>query len=347
MILFLITLGTGKIDSAKGRLLIWKVSLQMLPDALPFGFGYGGFEKYYMNYQADYFRHHTDSAYAMLADNTSTPFNEYLHLVIDYGLIGLSILVVLIILYVRWYNKCSSNRRYASLCSMLSIGILAMYSYPFLYPVTWIMLAFNFLCIIPRRYWDYLNLHGKHIAICLIPIVICTSVFSIKRDIAEWKWCKYSEMSHAEKKNSILQDELDLVFFHNPYYNYEKALERYEAKDYDGALHNLTICEDYMADYDVQLLKVQSLLHLKRYNEAEQFAKHAHYMCPNRFYPLYYLTLAYYAENKETMMLQTCEEIMNKKIKVNSWDIMVIKHLTRKLHTDMNKICIESLIDLQ
>ena len=99
MLLFLITLGTEKLDSAKGRLLIWEVTIQMLPDALPFGFGYGGFEQKYMNYQADYFRQHTDSAYALLADNTCTPFNEFLHLVIDYGLIGFAWFVALTILY--------------------------------------------------------------------------------------------------------------------------------------------------------------------------------------------------------------------------------------------------------
>ena len=347
MTLFFITLGIGKIDSTKGRLLVWEVTLQMLSDALPFGFGCGGFERNYMNYQAEYFRHHTESAYALLADNTTTPFNEYLHLIINYGLIGFVIFVTLIVLYSNWYKRCKSDKRYVSLCSILSIGILSMFSYPFLYPVTWIMLALNFLCIMPQNYWYNLNLYGRNIAFCTTPIAICIASYVVKCGIDERMWREYSEMDNIErKKNMVMKKKLDASFRDNQYYNYAEALEKYETKDYERTLYHLSVCEKHMADYDVLLLKVQSLLHLKKYKEVKQYAEQAHYMCPCRFYPLYYLALAYYAENNIKMMRQVCEEIRNKKIKVNSWDIMAIRYLSKKIYTGEKMFSVESLIDI-
>lgn len=43
-----------KKDSADGRILIWKISLEMVKDKPILGYGFDGFRKNYMNYQAAY-----------------------------------------------------------------------------------------------------------------------------------------------------------------------------------------------------------------------------------------------------------------------------------------------------
>lgn len=67
-----------KKGSADGRRLIWRCSLEMVADKPVFGHGPGGFTAHYMDYQANYFREHSDSPYAQLADTIRFPFNEYL-----------------------------------------------------------------------------------------------------------------------------------------------------------------------------------------------------------------------------------------------------------------------------
>jgi len=86
-----------KKDSADGRLLIWKVTTEMIADKPVTGHGPGGFEANYMNYQADYFAGNTDSEKALLAGNNKYTFNIFLKLLTEYGLIGF--IIVLLLLY--------------------------------------------------------------------------------------------------------------------------------------------------------------------------------------------------------------------------------------------------------
>ena len=64
LLLFVSVAGTKmygmKKDSADGRLLIWKLSAEMIV-ANPAGYGYGLFEKNYNLYQADHFSGHEHS----------------------------------------------------------------------------------------------------------------------------------------------------------------------------------------------------------------------------------------------------------------------------------------------
>jgi O-antigen ligase len=85
-----------KADSANGRLLIWRVCMDMITERPLFGFGHGGFLANYMQYQAEYLSAHPDSPFIMLADNMNHPFNEYIKLTVEYGLIGLSLAVLLL-----------------------------------------------------------------------------------------------------------------------------------------------------------------------------------------------------------------------------------------------------------
>ena len=94
------------------------------------GHGIGGFQANYMNYQAIYFENHPDSKYSRLSDNVNYPFNEYLGLLINYGLVGC--LIVFSVFLVLWnlckWNRCDETQT-ATLC-LTSIGLLALFSYP-------------------------------------------------------------------------------------------------------------------------------------------------------------------------------------------------------------------------
>ena len=50
-------------------------------------------EAHYMDYQADYFEKHPADSYSILADNVQYPFCEYLRIIIDYGIIGILLLL--------------------------------------------------------------------------------------------------------------------------------------------------------------------------------------------------------------------------------------------------------------
>lgn len=112
---------SGSVDA---RLLVWRVSLDMIADRPLTGFGPGNFPFLYMLYQADYFMHHPESRFCTVADNVFYPFNEYIKLAVESGLPGLVIFVAA--MYLLW--RFSENRdAFAPLVALLVFGF---FSYP-------------------------------------------------------------------------------------------------------------------------------------------------------------------------------------------------------------------------
>lgn len=74
--------------SANGRVLIWKVSCQMIKDKPFTGFGKGGFEANYLYYQAAYMKEGASDAERYVADNTHFAFNEVIRVAVEHGIPG-------------------------------------------------------------------------------------------------------------------------------------------------------------------------------------------------------------------------------------------------------------------
>jgi len=87
-----------KKDSADGRLLIWKITAEMMVSRPVTGNGEGAFRSDYLYAQATYFAKHPDTPERMLADNTYRPFNEYLRIWYEHGLAGLLLFAAIVCL---------------------------------------------------------------------------------------------------------------------------------------------------------------------------------------------------------------------------------------------------------
>ncbi len=86
-----------KQGSADGRLLMWQVSWEMVKDKPLLGWGSGGFEAHYGNYQAQWFKSGKGTqAQELVAGTPDAPFNELVRVAVCYGLVGM--VVVLLVL---------------------------------------------------------------------------------------------------------------------------------------------------------------------------------------------------------------------------------------------------------
>ena len=118
-----------KPQSAQGRLLIWKVSCEMIKDKPIFGFGYQGFESNYMHYQQAYLKEHASDEEKLLAGNNQLIYNTPFRLWINYGIAGMLPYVIL------FYRCVVRNRRtdiVSSTCKAVLIAyfIQGMFFYP-------------------------------------------------------------------------------------------------------------------------------------------------------------------------------------------------------------------------
>lgn len=120
-----------KKDSSDGRLLIWRVSADMVKEAPCWGMGVNGFQKNYMMFQAAYLEQHPDCNWCGLAGDSIFAFNEYLRWLVEHG-IFVTFLLGIISAYV-FRNKmyiCKKESTTPSKAVLLAWGILALFSYP-------------------------------------------------------------------------------------------------------------------------------------------------------------------------------------------------------------------------
>lgn len=88
-----------------------------------------------MDYQADYFRQYGLNRYSMLADNVKHPFNEYLGVLLNFGFVGLLMILALITLLIYCYKKHPCAEKRIAFYSLISIGVFSFFSYTFTYPL--------------------------------------------------------------------------------------------------------------------------------------------------------------------------------------------------------------------
>lgn len=115
--------------SANGRLLIWRVSADMVLDAPLFGHGIGSFDKEYIIWQGEYFRENPNSGYVQVAGYTKFPYNEFIHISAEQGAVGLVLLILMI--FAVFYNNRKS-KEYGAYLDSIIVGwmVFACFSYP-------------------------------------------------------------------------------------------------------------------------------------------------------------------------------------------------------------------------
>ena len=230
--LFLIGLFIGLIylkpASASGRVLIWKVSAGLCKEHIIQGNGLGSFKADYMPEQAKYLSSsHADESDRILAGNTNHPFNEYLLLLIEQGLIGIVLFLLSLIAVFR------SNVAFdtPAILTLVSIAIFSCFSYPFKYAFVWFMIIYC-LASLNQREVALRTIHFNKPFLLIILFILC--FFLIKNIIFERTWKRISLI--AEKNTGLLDNELSIFtklydeWNGNPYflYNYASELKNVE-----------------------------------------------------------------------------------------------------------------------
>jgi hypothetical protein len=290
-----------------------------------------------MNEQARYFVGHPGSKYVMIADNMRDPFNEFLKWTVNYGMVGLCLTLLLVIIPLWVSRKKDSPELFFIRLSLLSIGICALFSYPFNYPfirlMTVSLLAFS-LSINPQ----------KNITITLGPLqkgmsvlfslgLLCATIYQA---FHECEWYKIAHKSLRGETRQMLPRYKSL-YTHLRYkdlflYNY--AAELNVVGHYKESQQIAYECDILWADYDLQMLMADNCLQLKQYSETENYLEKAATMCPVKFMPLYQLTEFYLEAGRKEEARVLAKKILDKKVKIPS---PVINSIKRKMQNLLNE----------
>ncbi|MDR1582757.1 MAG: O-antigen ligase family protein [Prevotellaceae bacterium] len=325
-----------KKDSADGRLLIWRCSLEMIQDKPLSGHGSGGFKAGYMNYQAEYFEENPDSKYAMLADNVNRPFNEYILLLTNYGIAGF--VLFLAGCWFLWRSFLRGRHepvvRLAG-CCLLSVAVFAFFSYPLTYPFVWTMMILSITVIIYHAKYP-VKIPGRVLSglkLLSIPAILFFGWKTYQSMSNEMLWCKIARQSLSGKTEQMLPEyeRLRPALSGNELFLYNYTAELNVVKNYDKSLQVGKACEQLLADYDLQMLMADNCRETGRYADAEHHFKKAAAMCPVRFMPLYQLAELYKETGQDEKAVALARKIMDKEVKIPSAIVTSIKNKMRKL----------------
>ena len=318
----------SKRGSNSGRALILGVCWDMFKDAPLFGHGLHGFRSQYMLYQADYLEHCGSSVLPMLADNTTHPLNEYALLAVNFGVIGIAMLLFGIIITIMHYFKNPSNDSFFGIMTIAGIGVLSMFSYPFRYPLT----LLGLLCALLLVYKDVLlNLSRttmiiiRSITAIISSLCLCLLIIWAHYQV---QWKEISVVSDNGNETKAVLEGYDILYpklKNDPYFLYNYAYVLSENGDCKNAGDMAIDIFGLMANYDTALLIADNAKECGDVDMAEEFYWVASKMCPVRFMPLYGLFCLYKELDRTDDLLEIGQTILSKPVKINSNEIRTIR----------------------
>lgn len=354
-----------KKDSANGRLLIWKVSLNMIGDKPVFGYGFDQFKVQYMDYQADFFKHHPDSNQVMVAGDTNYAFNEPLQLTVENGIFGLAILMCIFFFIFKSRRKVTqTNTGYLShdpdkaidkncllviaKAGLINIFVFSLFSYPaqilpikislVLYLATVAnhspQIKFTLFNFLPQKIIHRTMLAVKLMLVFVFLILTCAGSLLLYKQAFAFRYWKNAYQSYQfGVYDACLKDYQKaypaLETNGNFLTNYGKALS--EAGKPSKAITVLKQAKKTYPNTIVYTAMGNSYKALNQYDKAEQAYLQAWQMNPSRFYPKYLLAKLYDQTGQQEKAVHTAKELLHKKIKVESEAI-------REIKAEMNEI---------
>ena len=313
-----------KTDSSQGRLFIYKTTISMFdnPHDILFGKGTKGFEKHYMTYQAKALKS-ADENTKNRADDIKHPLNEFLLFGIDNGLLPTALLLLSFIIYA-W----GKPKDIVTIQTFIVICLFSSFSYPFKYPISWIVLAW---CLSNTKAFgqQYTNTKYATLAFAYITSAICISSFLIETipSLLTWRQAyDQSRLGFTDKALFLYRKAAKKCSYSEFYYNYSSFL--LNCGRYQQAMQIIDKCQ--IASYDVQLLKAEICMSEKRYKQANMYCNIAHEMCPNRFRPLMCMFYIYAKIGCITKQKAIAQIIVKKRVKINSPEINRYKAEAKK-----------------
>lgn len=311
-----------KVDSFNGRVLIWEGVLRMIFDN-PVGYGIGGFQKEYMEYQAHLLQN-KGVYWQNLADDVFHPFNEFLKIIVEFGIPVFVCLLLFITKYCMRLYKSTNRVDVLCLELVIALVLVASFSYPLYYPITWYVIG---------GIIGFSN-HGKlyHFRLpitikCFLNIVVvggflfvCTIIYHY------YTWNRVLNNAPSESVSSKTYLMLNPILQQDARFLYTYAAILNENQDYYGSIFYLQKALDKLNSYDIQLLMADNYKNNGQYDLEEKHLKYAAAMCPNRFLPLYHLVKLYDRKGDKVKALQMAKEIISKDIKVPSLTVRKIKN---------------------
>lgn len=322
-----------KKDSANGRILVWKVTTEMIRQHPATGIGYDQFAARYMNYQAGYMATKASPNEKQLADNVYYAFNDLFQLTAELGSIGG--LGILLLLFVCFNVKKQSKFRYAGQAILLAYIITGAFYYPnFILPLKIIgVLGLAILSRLDTSITHQINIGRLQKVIVISPamIILIAGIIFIGQLKTSYQYWGKAQFAYQHQRFSE-----SLQYFNQalPYlqkdgeFLSEAGKAWFLADSLDKATSYLKQSKAYLNNTVIETTLGDISIRQHQFSAAENYYRQALNMVPNRFYTEYLLFKLYSVSNNEKACNQA-NLILHKEVKVFSTAVQQIKDSAR------------------
>ncbi|RKN77976.1 O-antigen ligase family protein [Ulvibacterium marinum] len=316
---------TFKKESISGRLLIWKVSTEIIKDNPILGIGANRFGAIYNKYQGLYFEKESSTKEERwVSGDNYFSFNLPLKIIIEYGAIGFLFFCLAIFFLLR------KIRHDLSLLSLLAaFFVFSLFSYP-LDQMESSFLFFGFIGIgcslkesvkykMPSNYIKIANI----IFFIFLFFVVLTEITTLN---ALKNWERQKVISNSSPKSYIRS----LHQLHNKLEGFPEFLFHYgailvENNKTKTAMEPFQLCSNRISSSSVYTYLGICYEAIKDNDKALQNYEFATKVVPNLFVPKYYLFLFYKKMGHYHLAKKTALEIMQQPVKNYNPKILEIK----------------------
>lgn len=316
-------------SSVQGRFLIYEVSLQMIKSNPFFGHGLESFKGKYNIYQSDYIRTHNLSlSKKQLAGDNYFAFNELIDVFIEFGVVGL-IIVILIIYVLISSLKSNQKSHYQNMSigvfgSLLSILVSAFFSYP-LHTFSILINLVFFTAIISGGLESKfsINLGKTKVIFVYVIVLFLVFVFSVeeyKRIIALNNWERAAHIALVGNFNdaSVFYAKANEELFNDGNFLYNFGAESYKAGFQQQSLLLLKKASLFTSNSNLYVYLGNNYEAIKDFKNAEFCYNTAEFIYPSKFLPKFQLLLLYQDFGLKKQAIYKAKEIEKYPVKIPS-----------------------------
>ncbi|WP_242691740.1 O-antigen ligase family protein [Desertivirga arenae] len=319
LIYFLYLLRPG---SGDGRILIWKIGIQMIFQKPLLGWGLSGFDNHVGHFIARYFNYSRNKTEILLIEKVTFAFNDYLQIWIEKGSVGLITFLSLLFFLFTSSIKDSFTRYIKA--ALVSICVSCSLSYPLEVFPNWFLFC-TLIALIPHQRAFSWNLSvGSRYNWLIVIIIFATFISAFRKlsSILEFKQESYvaNNLVANEQYNSALNIyeniKTGLSYDYTMMMPYAKVL--FETGQFRRSLSIIESVENYHCDPYLYLIKGDNYLQIGLFNRAEASYKYAIKIDPKLMFPKFKLSKFYLRTNQVRKAKEVAKEILSMKAKVRS-----------------------------
>lgn len=331
-----------KTSSSISRVAIWEITFKKFLSSSFWGNGVGSFKESFMKWQIEYLSNNPDFANQTVWGVTKgsvlgwvrVPYNEYLEILVEQGVLGILLLVILLIQLLKYrpFLTQENSLRQFSFLIIITTLILSIFSYPLSSYPNYILffIAIGILSRLSQK--DLFQIRIRSPFHRLLPIILITISLLFLRytinQIKAFEDYKIGQMFYNQGRYKAAIYHYEKAF---PYLKHEGVfltdfgVSLNDAHQFKLAFKILESAKRLDNDPKIYLLCGNILSMESKFPEAEKMYKSACLLNPNMIFPKYILLKHYVKIKNKGKIVETANSILQKSLKVeNNLTSMII-----------------------